>query len=78
MRTQVMAEAPQLTETAQQNAQRVVQGKSGAAVGAALVALMLLALRRRRRDKNKKVPQARGRSRTSRGRRGTRVLAVLG
>jgi MYXO-CTERM domain-containing protein len=83
MRAQAMAKAPQLTKTAQQKAQQaqlVIQDKSGAAAGAALAALVLLALRRRRRrrDKDQKAQQARGRSRTIRARRGTRVLAVLG
>jgi MYXO-CTERM domain-containing protein len=78
VRAQAMAKAPRLSETAQQQAQQVIQRKSGAVAGAALIALVLLALRRRRRDKDKKNPQSRGWSRTSQDRRGTRVLAVLG
>lgn len=83
MRAQAMVKVPQLTETAQQRAQqaqRVVQDKSGAAVGAVLAALVLLTLRRRsrRRQNDQKAQPARGRSRTSRSRRGMRVLAVLG
>jgi MYXO-CTERM domain-containing protein len=61
-------------------AQRVVQDKPGAAVGAALAVLGLLIVRRRqrRREKAKKAQQVRGHSRTSRARRWTRALALLG
>jgi ElaB/YqjD/DUF883 family membrane-anchored ribosome-binding protein len=78
-RAQVIAKAPQLTGAAAQQAQRVVQDKPGAAVGAALAVLGWLILRRRqRRREEKKAQQVRGRSRTSRARRWARVLAVLG
>ena len=80
---QAIARAPQLTGAAAQKAQRVVQDKPGAAVGAALAVLGLLILgrrrgkRQRRREKGK-TQQVRGRSRTSRLRRWARALAVLG
>lgn len=77
---QAIARAPQLTGAAAQKAQRVVQDKPGAAVGAALAVLGLLIFGRRRprRRKNDKTQQVRGRSRTSRLRRWARALAVLG
>ena len=77
---QAMARAPQLTGAAAQQAQRVVQDKPGAAVGATLAVLGLLILgrRRQRRRKKDKTQQVRGRSRTSRRRRWARALAVVG
>jgi hypothetical protein len=79
VRAQVIAKAPQLTGAVAQQAQRVVQDKPGAAVGAALAVLGWLILRRRqRRREEKKAQQVRGRSRTSRARRWARVLTVLG
>ncbi len=80
VRAQAIAKAPQLTGAAAQKAQRVVQDKPGAAVGAALAVLGLLIVRRRqrRREKAKKAQQVRDRSRASRTWRWTRVLAVLG
>jgi MYXO-CTERM domain-containing protein len=77
---QAIARAPQLTGAAAQQAQRVVQDKPGAAVGAALAVLGLLIfgrLRQRRRKKDK-TQQVGGRSRTSRRRWWARALAVLG
>jgi ABC-type Fe3+ transport system permease subunit len=70
----------QLAGAAAQKAQRVVQDKPGAAVGAALtvVGLLILRWRQRRRYRDKKAQQIRGRSRTSRARRWARVLAALG
>ena len=57
----------------------MVQGKPGVAVRAALAVWGLLIVRRRQRqrEKAKEVQQVRGRSRASRARRWTRVLAVL-
>ncbi|HKS51861.1 MAG TPA: hypothetical protein VJS67_08320 [Pseudonocardiaceae bacterium] len=77
---QAIARAPQLTGAATQQAQRVVQDKLGAAVGAALAVLGLLIFgrRRQRRRKKDKTQQVGGRSRTSRLRRWARALAVLG
>jgi ElaB/YqjD/DUF883 family membrane-anchored ribosome-binding protein len=77
---QASARAPQLTGAAAQKAQRVVQDRPGAAVGAALTVLGLLILRRRgrRREKVHKARRVRGRSRIGRARRWARVLAVLG
>jgi MYXO-CTERM domain-containing protein len=77
---QAIARAPQLTGAATQKAQRVVQDKPGAAVGATLAVLGLLIFgrRRQRRRKKDKTQQVRGRSRTSRLRRWARALAVLG
>jgi ElaB/YqjD/DUF883 family membrane-anchored ribosome-binding protein len=76
---QAIARAPQLTGAAAQQAQRVVQDKPGAAVGAALAVLGLLIFSRRgqRRREKDKTQQVRG-SRTSRLRRWARALAVLG
>jgi ElaB/YqjD/DUF883 family membrane-anchored ribosome-binding protein len=74
---QAIASAPQLTGAAAQKAQRVVQDRPGAAVGAALTVLGLLILRRRGR-RREKAQRVRGRSRTGRARRWARVLAVLG
>ena len=77
---QAIARAPQLTGAAAQKAQRVIQDKPGAAVGAALAVLGLLIFGRRRprRRKKDKTQQVRRRSRTSRLRRWARALAVLG
>jgi hypothetical protein len=78
---QASARAPQLTGAAAQKAQRVVQDRPGAAVGAALTVLGLLILLRRRgrrREKAQKARRVRGRSRIGRARRWARVLAVLG
>jgi hypothetical protein len=80
VRAQAIAKAPQLTGAAAQKAQRVVQDKPGAAMGAAVAMLGLLIIRRRqrRREKDKKVQQVRGRSWASRVQRWTRALVVLG
>lgn len=71
---------PQLRGAAAQSAQRVVQDRPGAAVGAALAVLGLLIVsrRQRRREKAKKAQRVRGRSRVSRAQWWTRGLAVLG
>jgi MYXO-CTERM domain-containing protein len=77
---QAIARAPQLTGAVAHKAQRVVQDKPGAAVGAALAVLGLLILgrRRQRRRKKDKTQPVRGRSKTGRLRRWARALAVLG
>ena len=79
VRAQAIARAPQVTGAAAQQAQRVVQDRPGAAVGAALAVLGLLIVgrRQRRRKKAKKAQQVRGRSRARRAQRWTRALAVL-